>query len=153
MPYQVFATRDGHVIVAVGNDGQFARLCDYLGRPGWAEDARFATNPARLRHREALIPMIEAATAPLAAAEVIAGLEARRVPVGPVHTVPQALASDQAAARGMVVEVPSEAAAAGQVRLIGNPLHLSRTPVRYRRAPPAFGADTGEVLGALGEEG
>ena len=78
VPYQVFATRDGHVIVAVGNDGQFARLCDFLGHPGWAEDVRFATNPGRLRHRETLIPMVEAAMAPLAKADVIEGLEARR---------------------------------------------------------------------------
>ena len=153
VPYQVFATRDGHVIVAVGNDGQFARLCDFLRRSDWAEDLRFATNPARLRHREALIPLIEAAMAPLATAEVIEGLEARRVPVGPVNTVPEALATDQAAARGMVVEVPCEAAAAGHVRLVGNPLHLSRTPVAYRRAPPAFGADTDEVLDAAARDG
>ena len=90
--------------------------------------------------------------APLARTDVIEGLEARRVPVGPVNTVPQALASDQAAARGMVVEVPSQAAAAGHVRLIGNPLHLSRTPVRYRRAPPPFGADTEAVLGGLPDD-
>ena len=149
VPYQVFAVSDGHVIVAVGNDGQFARLCDYLGRPDWAQDVRFATNPARLRHRETLIPMVEAAMAPLARAKVIEGLEARRVPVGPVNTVPQALATEQARARGMVVEVPCEATAAGHVRLVGNPLHLSRTPVRYRRAPPPFGADTADVLAKL----
>ena len=147
VPYQVFATADGHVIVAVGNDGQFARFCDFLGEPGWAEDPRFATNPARLANRAALIPMVEAAMARHPTGEVVDGLEARRVSVGPVNTVPQALTSEQAVARGMVVEVPTPAAAAGHVRLLGNPLHLSRTPVRYRRAPPAFGADTDEVLG------
>ena len=153
VPYQVFATRDGPVIVAVGNDGQFARLCDFLGRPEWAEDPRFATNPARIAHRATLIPLVEAAMALVAMEEAIAGLEARRVPVGPVHTVPQALASDQARARNMVVEVPSEAAAAGCVRVVGNPLKLSRTPIAYRRAPPRFGADTDDVLGREGDVG
>lgn len=153
VPYGVFAARDGHVIVAVGNDGQFARFCDFLGRPDWAEDPDFRTNPARLAHRARLIAMIEAALAPRSVAEVVEGLEARRVPVGPVHTVAQALASDQALARGMVVEVPCGAAASGRVRLLGNPLKLSRTPVRYRSAPPVFGADTEAVLGALAEAG
>ena len=147
VPYQVFGTRDGHAIVAVGNDGQFARFCDFLGRPEWAEDPRFATNPARIENRGALIPMVEAAMAERGTSEVVEGLEARRVPVGPVNTVPEALASDQARAREMVVEV---AGPGGPLRMVGNPLKLSATPVRYRHAPPGFGQDTQAVLGERG---
>ncbi|PWR03330.1 CoA transferase [Meridianimarinicoccus roseus] len=140
VPYDVFACADGHVIVAVGNDAQFARFCDFLGLPALAEDQRFATNPARLTHRGALIPAIAAALEARTMAEVIAGLESRRVPVGPVHTVPQALASDQAEARGAVLSLPRDGAP--PVRVLGNPLKLSGTPVRAHRAPPAFGEGT-----------
>ncbi|PWE34368.1 CoA transferase [Maritimibacter sp. 55A14] len=137
VPYEVFAVADGHVIVAVGNDAQFVRFCDFLGLPDLAADPRFATNPARLEHRETLIPVISEALARLPAAAVTESLEARKVPVGPVHTVDQALGSEQARAREMVVEVARPDAP--PVRLLGNPLKFSATPVTYRRAPPALG--------------
>jgi formyl-CoA transferase len=149
VPYQVFATSDGHVIVAVGNDSQYARFCDYLGRPDWATDPRFATNTARLAHREILVPMIAEALLGRTMQDVIDGLEARKVPVGPVNTIEQALESDQAQARGMTITLPAPQVAAGEVRLIGNPLKFSRTPVSYRSAPPSLGADTEVVLGPL----
>jgi formyl-CoA transferase len=146
VPYQVFATSDGYVIVAVGNDSQYARFCDYLGQPDWATDPRFATNTARLAHRDTLVPMIAEALMGRTMQDVIDGLEARRVPVGPVNTIEQALESDQAQARGMTITLPAPQTAAGEVRLIGNPLKFSRTPVSYRTAPPATGADTDTVL-------
>ncbi len=146
VPYQVFATSDGYVIVAVGNDSQYARFCDYLGQPDWATDPRFATNTARLAHRDTLVPMIADALMGRTMQDVIDGLEARRVPVGPVNTIEQALESDQAQARGMTITLPAPQTAAGEVRLIGNPLKFSRTPVSYRTAPPATGADTDAVL-------
>jgi formyl-CoA transferase len=146
VPYQVFATSDGYVIVAVGNDSQYARFCDYLGQPDWATDPRFATNTARLAHRDTLVPMIAEALMGRTMQDVIDGLEARRVPVGPVNTIEQALESDQAQARGMTITLPAPQTAAGEVRLIGNPLKFSRTPVSYRTAPPATGADTDAVL-------
>jgi len=149
VPYQVFATSDGYVIVAVGNDSQYARFCDYLRQPDWATDPRFATNSARLAHRDTLVPMIAAVLETRTMQDVIDGLEARRVPVGPVNTIDQALESDQAQARGMTVTLPAPQTAAGEVRLIGNPLRFSRTPVRYRSAPPATGADTEAVLRRL----
>ncbi|PKQ13298.1 MAG: CoA transferase [Alphaproteobacteria bacterium HGW-Alphaproteobacteria-1] len=152
VPYQVFATADGHVIVAVGNDSQYARFCDYLGQPDWATDPRFATNTARLANRAVLVPMLAGALASRTMQDVIEGLEARKVPVGPVNTVEQALESEQAQARGMTVTLPASQTAAGGVRLIGNPLKFSRTPVSYRSAPPATGADTEAVLGRLGKE-
>lgn len=149
VPYQVFATADGHVIVAVGNDSQYARFCDYLGQPDWATDSRYATNTARLAHRDTLVPMIAGVLATRTTAHVIDGLEARKVPVGPVNTIGQALETDQAQARGMTITMPAPDTAKGTVRLIGNPLKFSRTPVSYRSAPPTTGADTDTVLGPL----
>ncbi len=152
VPYQVFATSDGYVIVAVGNDSQYARFCDYLGQPLWATDPRFATNTARLAHRETLVPMIAAQLATRRTQDVIDGLEARKVPVGPVNTVAQSLESDQAQARGMTVTLPAPQTAAGEVRLLGNPLKFSRTPVSYRSSPPSTGADTDAVLSRLKQD-
>jgi crotonobetainyl-CoA:carnitine CoA-transferase CaiB-like acyl-CoA transferase len=150
-PYQVYPTRDGHVIVAVGNDGQFARFCAFLGAEDMVSDPRFATNPARLAHREALnarlLPMLER----LGTDEVVAGLEAKGVPVGPVNTLDRVFESDQVAAREMKIALRSEAANA-DVPMIGNPIRFSRTPVSYRRAPPVFGEHTAEVLAALASD-
>lgn len=143
VPYNVFETSDGHVILAVGNDAQFRRCCGFLGVEGLADTEDYATNSARIANREALyatlIPLFRARTM----AEVIGGLEAVKVPVGPVNTVAQALGSEQAAARDMVIEMETEA---GPVKLLGNPLKFSETPVRYRRPPPHMGADTETVL-------
>jgi len=152
VPYQVFATSDGYVIVAVGNDSQYARFCDYLGQPDWATDPRFATNSARLAHRDTLVPMIAEALMGRTMQDVIDGLEARKVPVGPVNTIEQALESDQAQAREMTISLPAPQTATGEVRLIGNPLKFSRTPVSYRSAPPATGADTEAVLKQLRDD-
>lgn len=142
VPYGVYATRDGHVIIAVGNDSQFKRFCDVIQRSDLAETADYATNPARITHRAALAEQLEPALAKLSTDEVISGLEAVRVPVGPVQTLPQIFDTDQASARGLALDMQS-----GDLNLplIGNPLHLSKTPVTYRHAPPRFGADS-EVL-------
>jgi crotonobetainyl-CoA:carnitine CoA-transferase CaiB-like acyl-CoA transferase len=143
VPYQVFEAADGHVIVAVGNDRQFCRFAEFLGARELASDTRFATNPARLANREALIALLEPMLRKLPVVDVIAGLEARKVPVGPVNRLDQVFGSDQAAARGMVVSMPGPAGRA--VSLIANPLKLSKTPVSYRRAPPQFGQDTDDA--------
>ncbi|MEM6761132.1 MAG: CoA transferase [Pseudomonadota bacterium] len=150
VPYEAFACSDGHVLVAVGNDAQFARFCDAMDLPTLAQDTRFATNVGRIEHRETLIPQIAARLASVPKEEVIARLQAVKVPVGPINTVEEALHSDQSQARGGVVDVPDEALAEGHVRLLGNPLKLSRTPVQYRRAPPQFGQDTDEVCAEFG---
>jgi len=152
VPYQVFATSDGYVIVAVGNDSQYARFCDYLGQPDWAKDPRFATNTARLGSRDTLVPMIAGVLETRTMQDVIDGLEARKVPVGPVNTIEQALESEQAQVRGMTISLPADQVAGGEVRLIGNPLRFSRTPVSYRSAPPATGADTEAVLRRLRDD-
>ncbi|MEM7469804.1 MAG: CaiB/BaiF CoA-transferase family protein [Pseudomonadota bacterium] len=148
VPYQTFACSDGHVIVAVGNDSQYERFCEFLGRPELAEGAN-AINANRVENRDSLIPELEAEMAKRRMAEVVAGLEARKVPVGPVNRLEQVFATDQVAARGMKIEMAREDVAGKEVSLIGNPLNLSKTPVSYRRAPPRFGQDTAQVLDRL----
>jgi crotonobetainyl-CoA:carnitine CoA-transferase CaiB-like acyl-CoA transferase len=143
VPYDVFAGSDGHVIIAVGNDGQFRRFVQMLGLPELADDPRFATNPARLVHRAALDPVIKPVLAQKSVAQIILALEAVGVPVGPVQTLDQVFASEQVADRQMQIEMQADP---GPVKLIGNPLKLSATPVQYRHAPPRFGADTETVL-------
>ncbi len=145
VPYEVYQTADGHVILAVGNDSQFKRFCGFIEKPELAEDPRFATNPARLENRDALNAILRPAVQALDTGSVIAGLEDLKVPVGPVRTLDQVFASDQVAARQMQISMQAEP---GEVQLIGNPLNLSRTPVTYRSAPPVCGADTQAVLNA-----
>lgn len=151
VPYEVVATADGHVIIAVGNDGQFQRFCVAIGRPELGQDERFRTNPLRQRNREDLMAIIEKILSDMGTEDVIARLNDANVPAGPIHTVEQALQSEQARAREMVVSVDAPEVCGGQLRLLGNPLKFSRTPVTYRRAPPRFGQDTIEVLKSLNE--
>ncbi|MEJ1996270.1 MAG: CoA transferase [Limibacillus sp.] len=148
-PYQVFATEDGHAVIAVGNDTQFARFAAWLGRPEWSADIRFSTNPARLANRQELIPMIQELLEAIPTDRVISELEAIKVPVGPVNRLDRVFGSDQVAARGMVVEMPDEALQDGQLKVIGNPLKFSKTPVSYSRRPPRCGEHTKEVLDDL----
>ena len=149
VPYQVYESSDGHVIVAVGNDGQFQRFCDSLGLSDLPNDPRFATNPARLENRDALNAEIEPCLAELKTADIVSRLEGVSVPVGPVHTLPEVFSSDQVEARQMQINVASNAYGV-DVPLIGNPLKFSKTPVAYRRAPPGFGEHSGEILEELG---
>jgi crotonobetainyl-CoA:carnitine CoA-transferase CaiB-like acyl-CoA transferase len=143
VPYGVYETSDGHVIIAVGNDTQFARFVEYLDLSWLAADDRFATNPGRLVNRVALAEVLEPALAGRTTGEIIAGLEARKVPVGPVQDMAQVFATDQVAARGMQIDMTTPA---GEVcHLIGNPLKMSVTPVTYRHAPPKFGADSARL--------
>jgi len=146
VPYSVYACTDGHVIVAVGNDAQFRRFCDFIDHPELTDDPNFATNVARINNRPALTVLISAALAHMKTADIIAGLEAIKVPVGPINNVEEALYSDQAKARDMVISVPDKDVKGGAVSLLGNPLKLSRTPVTYRSPPPHFGQDTDAVL-------
>lgn len=146
VPYDTFPAADGHFIIAVGNDSQFARLCEVLGQPGWAQDPRFAANVARVRNRNALMPMIEEVTATRPAGEWIAALEAVSVPCGPVNTLSEVFSDPQTLARDMRISLPHDMGPDGQVELIGNPLKFSDTPVTYRNAPPKLGEHTDQVL-------
>lgn len=149
VPYDAFETSDGHVLVAVGNDPQFIRFCDVIGRPDLGADARFQNNTSRIEHRDALIPQIRDTLRGFTKADILAKLQSVKVPVGPIQTVPEALNSDQAQARGTVVSVPTAGVQDGAVQLLANPLKLSRTPVQYKSAPPRFGQDTDAVLETL----
>ena len=154
VPYGTFPARDGSFILAIGNDAQFARFVALAGAPGLAGDARFATNVARVRNREVLIPLIGALTAGRTAGDWLAACEAEGIPAGPVNDLAQVFASPQVAARAMRIAMPL---GSGQkVELIGNPLRLSETPVTYAKAPPDLGEDTGavlaRVLGLTGDE-
>ena len=149
VPYQVFEASDGHVIVAVGNDGQFRRTCAFLGVEGLADTADYATNPARLANREALLTTLSPLFRSRSMAQITTGLERAVVPVGPVNRLDQTFATDQVAARDMVVTMARPDVAGGQMRLLGNPLKLSATPVSYRLPPPRLGQDTDAVLREL----
>ena len=143
VPYDVYETMDGHVIVAVGNDSQFRRFCSVLDLAALPDDPMYATNPMRMKNRDALAEYLVPALRLRSTAEVIAAMEGARVPVGPVQTLPQVFATDQAAARGLTLDMTTPGQTGDlTLPLIGNPLHLSATPVTYRHPPPRFGADT-----------
>ena len=144
VPYQAFACADGHLILAVGNDGQFAKFCAIAGRPEWAADPRFAKNADRVKHRSTLVPMVAAAIAARTQREWLAALDAAGVPAGPINRLDQVFADPQVAARGMRLDLPHPAA--GTVPQVGNPLKLSATPVAYDRPPPLLGEHTAAVL-------
>jgi crotonobetainyl-CoA:carnitine CoA-transferase CaiB-like acyl-CoA transferase len=148
VPYQDFPTADGYMILAIGNDGQFARFCAVAGHPEWAADPRFATNAARVAHRNELIGSITAVTVTRTTAEWIAALEAANVPCGPINDLAQVFADPQVKARGMRLDLPHPQA--GAVPQVANPLKLSATPVDYRNAPPLLGADSDAILAELG---
>ncbi len=147
VPYQAFASSDGYVILAVGNDGQFARFCEVAGRPDWAADPRFATNAQRVRHRDELLPMLQAVMASRPSTDWIDRLEEKGVPCGPINDLAAVFDDPQVRHRGMAVSM--EHPLAGEVTVVANPIRLSTTPVTYDRAPPALGADTTDVLGRL----
>ncbi|MFN5996276.1 MAG: CaiB/BaiF CoA transferase family protein [Paracoccaceae bacterium] len=151
VPYGAFPASDGNFILAVGNDSQFARFVDLAGAPGLASDARFASNAARVRNREVLIPLIAALTAGRSATDWLAACDAAGVPAGPVNDLAQVFASPQVAAREMKVRMPLHSGQ--EVSLIGNPLKMSETPVTYAKPPPELGEDTAAVLARLLEIG
>ena len=146
VPYDAFECSDGHLLLAVGNDPQFARFCDVLGLVHLVVDPKFTTNLARIENRDALMVHLVPAIQAWTKNDLLAALQSVKVPAGPINTVGEALSSSQAKARGTVFEMPVDDVASGQVSLLGNPLKLSKTPVTYRRPPPRFGQDTDEIL-------
>jgi len=144
VPYQVFEAADGHLILAVGNDGQFAKFCAIAGRPDWAQDARFAKNAERVRNRELLVPQIDAVMKTRNKRDWLAALEAAKVPCGAINNLAEAFADPQVQARGMTVAMPHPLSE--DLRLVASPIRLSATPVAYRHAPPLLGQHTRELL-------
>ncbi len=147
VPYQEFQTADGWVILAIGNDGQFARFCAAAGEPDLAADARFGSNQDRVANREALIAVIQGVLRGRSSADWIALLEREGVPCGPINSLDQVFDDPQVRHRGMAVSV--EHPAAGEVSLLANPIRFSATPVTYDRAPPELGEGTDFVLSDL----
>jgi crotonobetainyl-CoA:carnitine CoA-transferase CaiB-like acyl-CoA transferase len=144
VPYQAFATKDGRVVVAVGNDGQFRRLCEAGGRPELARDERFATNASRVRNRAELVAELAPILAARRTEEWVAALDVAGVPCGPINDLAQVFDDPQIRHRGMRVEAPHPLA--GTVPMVASPIRLSRTPVRHGTPPPTLGQHTREVL-------
>jgi len=144
VPYQVFACADGHVIIAVGNDLQFAKFCEAAGKPEWPRDPRFATNAERVRNRGVLVPLIDAVMRTRTQAEWLAQLAPLAVPCGPINRLDQVFADPQLVARGLRRDLRHPLA--GTVPQVVAPLKFSATPPVYDRAPPLLGAHTAEVL-------
>jgi crotonobetainyl-CoA:carnitine CoA-transferase CaiB-like acyl-CoA transferase len=149
VPYQAFQASNGHIILAIGNDTQFARFCDFAGVPELSRDALFATNRERVRNRERLVPTIERIVGEHTAEYWLEGLEAINVPCGPVNNLDQVFADPQVKHRGMEIVMDHPLAGDNALHLIGNPIKFSTTPVAYHRPPPLLGEHTDEVLGEL----
>ena len=149
-PQDVFAARDGYLVLVVGNDGQFAKCCEVLGRPEWVTDARFAANAGRVRNRAVLNPLIAEILRERDAADWTARFEAAGVPCGPINTVPQVFAEEQVRHRGMLVDVPHPLA--GALPQVVSPLRFTEAPLTFERAPPLLGEHTAEILRELGIE-
>ncbi|EES26665.1 CAIB/BAIF family protein [Burkholderia pseudomallei 1106b] len=144
VPYQTFETSDGWIIVAVGNDGQFRKFVEAGGRPELADDERFATNPARVRHRDTLVPIVAAMTKTRTKREWLDALEALGVPCGPINDLAEVFDDEQVRARGMQVDLPHPSGASA--KLVRNPIRMSATPPDARSAPPLLGEHTDAVL-------
>ena len=149
VPYCVYPTQTGHIILAVGNDSQFQAFCTAMGRVDLSIDPRFVTNPLRIQHREALDVLVTETFATKSSADILHSLQDAGVPCGPINTVEQALTSDQAQARGAVVTLADPNVVDGAVNLLGNPLKLSKTPVTYRKPPPRLGDDMDQLDAVL----
>lgn len=156
-PYQDFPSADGNVLLAIGNDGQFARFCAAVGHPEWSGDERFATNANRVRNRSALLALMMPVMKTRTTAEWVTLFEDKAVPCGPINTIADAFADPQVQARGLRMDLPrwgdNNAAAPDGIRHIAsvaNPIRMSATPITYRNAPPALGQHTDEVLREMG---
>ncbi len=144
VPYQAFATADGYLMLAVGNDAQFTRFCEAAGRPDIAADPRFQDNQSRVAHRAELVPQVQELLRSRPTAQWLARLREANVPCGPINDLAQVFAEPQIRHRGMRIDLPHPTA--GSVPGVRHPALFSRTSLEYRRAPPELGADTGAVL-------
>lgn len=147
-PYQAFRASDGWINIGGANQANWERIADVLGHPEWREDARFATNSARMQNLDALAELMNAVLATRSKAEWIAAFDAAGVPVGPVHTIGEALSHEQTLARGMVVDLRHPQA--GPTKALGCPIHFSATPTRITRAAPMLGQHSRELLHEYG---
>lgn len=144
VPYQAFATADGHLIIAVGNDQQFANLCTLLERPQWVDDPRYATNSARVTNRQQLCQKITQILKFRSTDDWLAALEKNKVPCGPINRLDQVFKDPQIMSRKMLLSQPHKAA--GQVSTVANPINYSRSTLDYPHAPPELGEHTDLLL-------
>jgi crotonobetainyl-CoA:carnitine CoA-transferase CaiB-like acyl-CoA transferase len=147
VPYQAFATSDGYIILAVGNDSQFLRFCELSGNPELAADERFQKNSNRVRHRDSLLPQIKEIMLQKTSAQWLEALNARGIPCGPINNIEQVFADPQVQHRGMQLELDHPAA--GKVAGVASPIRLSLTPIEYQQAPPMLGQHTDDVLSRM----
>jgi crotonobetainyl-CoA:carnitine CoA-transferase CaiB-like acyl-CoA transferase len=148
VPYQVFEVADGHLILAVGNDGQFERFCNVAGEPALARDPRFTVNANRVRNRATLVPLLEPLMRQRTRADWLAALEQAKVPCGPINDLGDVFADPQVLERGM--RVPVQHPLTDTLQLVASPMKLSKTPVALRQPPPLLGQHTDHVLAKLG---
>jgi formyl-CoA transferase len=147
VPYQTFQAADDYLILAIGNDAQWRQFCEAAGVAAWAQDSRFASNPERVAHREALIPLLQDLLRRKTVAEWLQLCAKADVPAGPINAIDKVFADPQVDARGMLVQMPHPTL--GTVRLAGTPLNLSATPAEMRLPPPLLGEHTDAILGRL----
>jgi crotonobetainyl-CoA:carnitine CoA-transferase CaiB-like acyl-CoA transferase len=145
VPYEVFPVSDGHIIIAVGNDGQFGRLCEVLGDPTLATQTHYATNPARVEHRISLIARLSALTRNWARADLLAALEREGVPAGPINSIADMFDDPQVRHRGMRLDLPSDAAEGGTIPGVRTPLIIDGAPAAHPRPSPRLGQHGAEV--------
>ena len=144
VPYQVFACADGHLILAVGNDGQFRKFCEVAGVPEWAADPRFATNAGRVRQRDTIVPLIDAVMRTRTQSTWLHALEKAGIPCGPINRIDQVFDDPQVRARGMRIDLPHPHAVS--VPGVRAPLRLSGSPLAYAAPPPLLGEHSRSVL-------
>ncbi len=147
VPYEVFPTSDGHIILAVANDAQFARFCAAAGRDELAADPRFRANADRVRNREVLVPLVREIIGGRTKAQWMAQLEACDVACGPINNFQEVFDDPQVRHRGLRVDMPHPLG--GVAPVIANPMRLSATPVQYHSAPPLLGQHNADVYGSL----
>ena len=148
VPYQSFQASDWWFAIAVGNDRQFARLCDLIGKPGFAADEKFATNSARVQNRAELIPLLIDIFKTASVSDWLARLDEAEIPCGPIQNFEQVFSMPVVGEREMLVKM--EHPTIGKLPLVGSPLKMSETPVEFRLPPPLMGEHTEEVLRELG---
>jgi crotonobetainyl-CoA:carnitine CoA-transferase CaiB-like acyl-CoA transferase len=150
VPYQTFPVSDGHVMIAVGSDAQFAKLCDVLGRSDLAEDPAYRGNKGRVVHREALVGALRAELARWKRDDILSRLEALNVPAGPINTLEDVFRDPQVLARQMRIDLPREGVRGGRLPGLRSPLRLSSSPLQLSRPAPRLGEHTSEVKRELG---
>ena len=151
VPYQVFPVADGHIIIATGNDNQFAKLCSVLGEPKLAQEPRYLANSDRLNNRDELVARLSALTKRFSRADLLAKLEALQVPAGPINPLDQVFTDPQVVHRGMQINPASAAAKGGSIPGVRTPIVIDGRPMAAERPAPRLGEHTAEILREIGE--